>query len=64
MDVGRITQDKLELRRERLSLVTVRNSALDSVRTLIAQLGHELTVTFPTEPVLVNADMTRLSQCS
>jgi len=62
MDVSRITRGKLELRKERLQLVTVLNSAVETSRPLIEQMGHELTVTLPKQPVVVEADLTRLAQ--
>jgi len=62
MDVGRISQGKLELRTERLPLTTILNSAVESTRPLIEQMGHHLIVTSPTQPIMVNADLTRLAQ--
>ena len=62
MDVSRISLGKLELRKERLALATVLNSAVETSRPLIGQLGHELSVTLPTQPIMVDADMTRLAQ--
>ncbi len=62
MDVSRISRGQLELRKERVPLATVLQSALESSRPLIEQMGHRLTVTLPTEPLMVDADMTRLPQ--
>jgi CheY-like chemotaxis protein/two-component sensor histidine kinase len=62
LDVSRISQGKLELRRERVPLSAVINSAVESSRPLIDHLGHELTVTLPKQPILVDADLTRLAQ--
>ena len=62
MDVSRISQGKLELRTERLALETVVNSAVETSRPLIDMMGHELTVTIPRQPIMVDADMTRLAQ--
>ncbi|HEV3263804.1 MAG TPA: ATP-binding protein, partial [Gemmataceae bacterium] len=53
---------KLELRRERVPLAAVVGSAVETSRPLIEHLGHELTVTLPDQPVLVDADRTRLAQ--
>ncbi len=61
-DVSRISTGKLELRKERVDLATVLTSAVESSRPLIEQMGHELTVTLPTQPVIVDADVTRLAQ--
>ena len=62
MDVSRITRGKLELKTERLQLAVVVNSAVEISRPLIEQMGHELTVTLPEQPVVVEADLTRLAQ--
>ena len=62
MDVSRINQGKLELRKERLSLTTVLDSAVETSRPLIAQMGHQLTVTLPEQVLIVDADLTRLAQ--
>ncbi len=62
MDVSRITLNKLELRKERLELAEVVKGAVESCRPLIEERGHELTVTFPPEPVYINGDSVRLAQ--
>jgi len=62
MDVSRISLGKLELRKERLPLAAVVNSAVETSRPLIEQMGHELSVTLPKQPIMVDADMTRLAQ--
>jgi len=62
MDVSRISLGKLELRKERISLATVLNSALETSRPLIGQMGHELTVMFSDPALMIDADMTRLAQ--
>jgi PAS domain S-box-containing protein len=62
MDVSRISRGKIELRRERMPLVDVLASAVETSRPLIEQMEHELTITPPNEPVVVDADLTRLAQ--
>src|SRR5262245_33239325 len=62
LDVSRISQGKLELRREQVQLATVIRSALETSRPLIDHLGHQLTVTLPDQPILVDADPTPLAQ--
>ncbi len=62
MDVSRISRGKIELRRERISLVEVLESAVETSRPLIEQMGHELTVSLPDQPIVVDADLTRLAQ--
>ena len=62
MDISRINQGKIELRKEPVQLAAVLNNAVETSRPLIEQMGHELTVTLPTQPIVVDADMTRLAQ--
>jgi PAS domain S-box-containing protein len=62
MDVSRITRGKLELRKERVPLAAILSSAVETSRPLIEQMGHALTVTLPKQPLIVDADMTRLAQ--
>ena len=62
LDLGRITRDQLTLRRERIDLSLVIRSAVETSQPLVADLGHELIVKLPDQPVYVDGDMTRLSQ--
>ena len=62
MDVSRITRNKLELRPERVDLAVVVRNAVETSRPLVEDAGHELSVTLPTRPIIVDADVTRLSQ--
>jgi PAS domain S-box-containing protein len=61
-DVSRITSNKLELRKERIELADIVQSAVESSRSLIQQCGHELSVSLPPMPVFLDADLTRLAQ--
>ena len=62
LDVSRITTGKLEFRKERVELASVVRNAVEASRPLIDDSGHELTVTLPPDPVLLDADPTRLAQ--
>jgi PAS domain S-box-containing protein len=62
LDVSRITQNKVELRRDRIDLRTVLHSAIESTRPLIDAQGHTLMLDLPRLPLWVDADFTRLSQ--
>ena len=62
MEVSRITRGKIELRREPVALADVMNAAIETSRPLIESLRHELTVTLPSQPLVVDADATRLAQ--
>jgi PAS domain S-box-containing protein len=62
LDVSRITRGRLELRKERMELAAVLHNAVESTRPMIESLGHEITVMLPAEPLLLEADSTRLAQ--
>jgi PAS domain S-box-containing protein len=62
LDVSRITRNKLELRRSRVSLAVVIETALETSRPLIDQMRHPLVVSLPPQPVTLDADTTRLAQ--
>ncbi len=62
MDLSRINQGKIQLKKERIDLATVLTSAVETSRPLIEAAGHRLTVTLPPEPIIVFADLTRLAQ--
>ena len=62
LDVSRITRDKIDLRKERVTLSSIVQSAVETSRPLIDVCGHALTVTLPSEVVWLDADMTRMAQ--
>jgi PAS domain S-box-containing protein len=62
LDLSRISRGKIELRKERIELVAVVNSALETCEPLIKKYDHELIVTVPDRPLYVEADKTRLAQ--
>jgi CheY-like chemotaxis protein len=63
LDVSRISQGKLELRRERIELQAVLRSAVETSRPLIDAGRHELVIEpGPRPPLVVDGDLTRLTQ--
>lgn len=62
LDVSRISRDKLELRKERVTLSEVIQAAVETSRPLILEAQHELILTLPSEPIYLDADLTRLAQ--
>jgi signal transduction histidine kinase/ActR/RegA family two-component response regulator len=62
LDMSRISQGKVQLRKERVELKAVIQSGVDAVQPLVQAQSHELTVTLPTEPIYLHADSTRLGQ--
>ena len=61
---GSYQRGKLNLRKERIELVTVINNAIDAARPLIQAAGHELTVSFTPEPIYLDADPRDWHRCS
>ena len=62
LDVSRISRNKLDVRKERVDLATVLESAVESSRPLIQQCGHELTISLPPQPLHLDVDPIRLAQ--
>ncbi|MFP3940032.1 MAG: ATP-binding protein [Thermoanaerobaculia bacterium] len=62
LDISRITLGKVELRRRSVSLDHVVETALETSRPILDAYRHEVRVLLPEEPVLVEADPTRLAQ--
>jgi signal transduction histidine kinase/CheY-like chemotaxis protein len=62
LDVSRISQDKIELRREPIELASVVQHAVEAARPDYERMNHELTVTLPSQPTYLNADPIRLAQ--
>ena len=62
LDMSRISRNKLDLRKERVELATLLESAVEGSQSLIQQCGHELTVSMPPHPIHLDADAVRLTQ--
>jgi signal transduction histidine kinase/ActR/RegA family two-component response regulator len=62
LDVSRITQQRLVLKKENVSLAAVVSTAIETARPLIDIKQHSLRVSLPSEPVELEADPLRLSQ--
>ncbi|HET9663578.1 MAG TPA: ATP-binding protein, partial [Burkholderiales bacterium] len=62
LDVGRITNDKLELRKQRALLSSIVESAIEASRPLIEQAGHSIDVSIPEEAIELEADPIRIAQ--
>ncbi len=63
LDVGRITQGRVQLRWQDLDLVGVVAQAVETVEPLIRDKHHELSITTSYEPLYVRGDFGRLVQC-
>src|SRR5687768_17518528 len=62
LDVSRITQDKINLKRERLDLCTLVKRAVETQMPAIRARGHEVVVNVPGEPLNASGDAVRLAQ--
>ncbi|NML15746.1 ATP-binding protein [Azohydromonas caseinilytica] len=62
LDVSRVSQGKVELKKAVVSLNAVLELALETSRPLIEAAGHQLAVQLPQDTVLLWADATRLAQ--
>ena len=62
LDLSRINRDKLELQKQPVALSEVVSQAVETVRPLISEARHELSIDLPPEPLHLNADTVRLSQ--
>jgi signal transduction histidine kinase len=62
MDISRIDQGKISLKKDRVELRVVLASAIELSRPLIDNAHHTLSLDITPEPVWLNADFTRLSQ--
>ncbi len=62
MDISRITNNRIELRREPIALEDVVREAVEASRPVIDGGKHELAIDLPGTPLVIDADMVRLSQ--
>lgn len=62
MEVSRITRGKVELRLEPVEISAVIRSAVEASRPLIEASDHQLAISLPNEPLIVQGDAVRLSQ--
>jgi signal transduction histidine kinase len=62
LDVSRITQGKVELKKERFELASVVGRAVELASPLLEQRRQHLLISVPAEGLLVVGDATRLSQ--
>ena len=62
LDVSRVTQGKIELRKEHLEASCAIDQAVDSIQYLLAPKGHQIAVSLDRGSLWVHADATRLQQ--
>lgn len=62
LDISRITQGRIRLRREIVNTETIVRRAVEAVRPALEEKEHELTLDLYSGPLPVSADATRLEQ--
>jgi signal transduction histidine kinase len=62
LDVSRLNQGKIELRKERLELAEIITRAVETARPFVDERHHQLSVSLPAKPVCVEADPVRIEQ--
>lgn len=62
LDVARITHGDIDLKKERVDLKSVMDSAVETSFPMIEAGSHALTVQIPDEPFLLEIDPTRIAQ--
>jgi PAS domain S-box-containing protein len=62
MDVSRITRGQLTLRKERVDLRSIIESAVETAQPQLTSAGVSLTLEIPSMPLFLDADATRISQ--
>lgn len=62
VDVARVVTGKINFRRERILLSSVVDTAVETVRPLMEERGHDFAVSLQPEPIWLQADATRLEQ--
>jgi two-component system, chemotaxis family, CheB/CheR fusion protein len=62
LDLSRISNGRIELRKERIDLLAAVQDALETCRPAIEAAGHQLAISLPPEPLWVEGDRTRLVQ--
>ncbi|MGC3970664.1 MAG: hybrid sensor histidine kinase/response regulator [Pirellulales bacterium] len=62
LDISRVTQGKLQLRKSLVAVSDIVRTSLESIRPFLDEKQHSLDVRLPPEPVYLHADPSRLSQ--
>lgn len=62
LDASRIMQGKIELRKQPVELTALINQSVQTVRSMVEDKSHELSVRLPEHPIWLNADPVRIVQ--
>lgn len=62
LDISRLRMGRLKIERRAFALQSLVDDAVETVRPMLAEAAHELTVDAPAEPVFVDVDPARMVQ--
>ena len=62
LDVSRIANGMIELRKERMDVVQAVQTAVEANKPLIDSKGHQMSMSLPPHPIMLDADPVRLAQ--
>ena len=62
LDVSRISRGKIELHKGAVELATIVSTAVETAQPLIDAAGHQLALSLPAEPLILDADPVRIAQ--
>jgi two-component system CheB/CheR fusion protein len=62
LDVSRISTGRLQLKKGPVTIASIVSDATAAVQPLLEHAGHELSVSVPAEPIVLDADAARLTQ--
>jgi PAS domain S-box-containing protein len=62
LDVSRITRGAVELRKTCVDLASLVHTAVETAEPAINERNHQLTISLPDQPILLDVDPTRLEQ--
>lgn len=62
LDIARISEGKISLRKGRVELKAILQSAIETSQPSLQAAGHAFTVDFPDDPIWLLADHTRMAQ--
>jgi len=63
LDVSRIAQNRIELRKETIEIGQIVDHAVETVQPIMREKSHQLRVNRPAEPLYILGDRARLAQC-
>ncbi len=62
LDVSRVSEGKITLRRETIEVADIVRAAVEASRPLIEAAGHSLAIDMPSQPIWLDADSMRMAQ--